>query len=434
MEGISDIPKLYTALSEWCACLVFILILEKRLTRRKAAVLLCALLVALSVLQYYIGIWPVVFWIPGMIAASLLMYGTIFVCCKVDFAEAGVMWAMAFLLAEFNAALEWQIYSFFLGKGKEQLWIREGCLVLFYGAVFGIAYGIERRYLQGYQRVRITLRELCSSMLIAIAVFLMSNISYVYQDTPFSASMSGGLFYVRTLVDFAGVVILLSMQDRWRELGLSRELDITNTILKRQYEQYQMSKENVELINRKYHDLKHQIGIIRAEQNSEKKEAYLQELEEDIRMYEAQNKTGNSVLDTIITGKNLYCVQHDINFTCVADGTLLDFMSTMDICTIFGNALDNAIEAQEKIGDAQKRIVKVAVYAQNSFLVIRVENYCEEELSESEMLPGTTKKDKEYHGFGLKSMKTTAERYGGTMTFHLENGWFTLRFLIPMPS
>lgn len=434
MEGILDIPKLYTALSEWCACLVFVLILEKRLTRLKTALILCALLASLSVLQHYIGIWPVAFWIPGMIGASLLMYAAIYACCKIDFAEAGVTWAMAFLLAEFNAALEWQIYSFFLGKGGEQLWLRTGCLVLFYGAVFTGAYWLEKRYLQGYQRSRITLRETVSSLLIAVAVFLMSNISYVYEDTPFSASMSGGLFYVRTLVDFAGVVILLSMQDRWRELGLSRELDITNTILQRQYEQYQLSKENAELINRKYHDLKHQIGIIRAEQSSEKKEAYLKELEEDIRMYEAQNKTGNSVLDTILTGKSLYCVQHGINLTCVADGRMLGFMSTMDICTIFGNALDNAIEAQEKIADLQKRIVKVAVYAQNSFLVIRVENYCEEQLRESEMLPGTTKRDKEYHGFGLKSMKITAERYGGTMTFHLKDGWFTLRFLIPLPS
>lgn len=433
MEGISDIPKIYTALSEWCACLVFILILEKRLSRCKTAAVLCALFAVLSVLQHYIGIWPVAFWIPGMIAAMLLMYGTIFSCCKVDPAEAGVIWAMAFLLAEFNAALEWQIYSFVQGKGYGQFWVREGCLIVFFGAVFLAAYWIEKRYLQGYQRLRITPRETGSSVLISVAVFLMSNISYVYEDTPFSASMSGGLFYVRTLVDFAGVVTLLSMQDRWRELGLSRELDITNTILQRQYEQYQMNKENVELINRKYHDLKHQIEIIRAEQSTEKKEAYLQELEEDIRMYEAQNKTGNSVLDTIITGKNLYCVQRYINFTCVADGTLLDFMSTMDICTIFGNALDNAIEAQEKIGDLQKRIIKTAVYAQNSFLVIRVENYCEDVLDESEMLPGTTKKDKEYHGFGLKSMKTTAERYGGTMTFHLENCWFTLRILIPLP-
>ncbi|WP_412363240.1 hypothetical protein [Faecalimonas umbilicata] len=42
----------------------------------------------------------------------------------------------------------------------------------------------------------------------AIAVFLISNISYVYPDTPFSSSLPGGLFYIRTLVDFSGLLIL----------------------------------------------------------------------------------------------------------------------------------------------------------------------------------------------------------------------------------
>lgn len=429
---ISDIPKLYTAWSEWCACLVFVLILKKRISGWKVGAVLAALFLGLSVLQCYIGIWPLAFWIPGMIFAMLLMYGSIWCCCRVNLAEAGFVWAMAFLLAEFTAAFEWQMYSYLYGKGITAFWIREGCLILFYGVLFFTAYWIEKRYLVMYQSVGVTLRETGSAALIAIAVFLMSNISYVYEDTPFSISGMGALFYVRALVDFAGVVILLSVQDRWRELRLKRELDITNTILQRQYEQYQMSKENVEMINRKYHDLKHQIGIIRSEQNADKKEKYLKELEDDIRMYEAQNKTGNSVLDTILTGKHIYCVQHEINFTCVADGTLLDFMNIMDICTIFGNALDNAIEAEERINDKEKRIIKAAVYSQNNFLVIRFENYCEEKMEVKDMFPSTTKKDREYHGFGLKSIRSTAESYGGSMTIHLENNWFHLRILIPL--
>ena len=96
---------------------------------------------------------------------------------------------------------------------------------------------------------------------------------------------------------------------------MKRQMDAVNSILHRQYEQYNLSKENIEMINRKYHDLKHQIGVIRTERDSEKREQYLAEKEEEIKTYEAQNKTGNQVLDTILTGKHLYCMQHDINFT-----------------------------------------------------------------------------------------------------------------------
>lgn len=212
---------------------------------------------------------------------------------------------------------------------------------------------------------------------------------------------------------------------------MKKEMDAVNSILHRQYEQYNLSKENIEMINRKYHDLKHQIGVIRAERDSEKREQYLAEMEEEIKTYEAQNKTGNQVLDTILAGKHLYCVQHDINFTCVADGHLLDGMNVMDICTIFGNALDNAIEYEERIEDKKKRLIRVAVYSQNQFTIIRVENYCEVQLTQGDNLPETTKKNKEYHGYGLKSIRTTTEKYGGSMTVRTEDDWFYLRVLIP---
>jgi hypothetical protein len=63
-----------------------------------------------------------------------------------------------------------------------------------------------------------------------------------------------------------------------------------------------------------------------------------------INMFETQNNTGNQVLDVILTGKSLQCVENKINFTFLADGKLLNFMNVMDICSIFGNALDNAKE------------------------------------------------------------------------------------------
>ena len=102
--------------------------------------------------------------------------------------------------------------------------------------------------------------------------------------------------------------------------------------------QYRQSRESIDVINRKYHDLKHQIAVLRAEQDPARRSAFLDQMEEEIQHYEAQNKTGNSVLDTVLTGKSLYCAKHQIKLTCVADGARLAFMDVMDICTLFGNA------------------------------------------------------------------------------------------------
>lgn len=429
--NVPDIPKIYTALAEWFSCCVFVLALEKRYKKCYTICVLLPFLPVFCVLQYYIGVWPVVVWIPSMVAAMILIYLCIFSCCKVNWKMAMVCFATAFMIAEFSASFEWQIYSYVMGRGHDERVIELIFLVLFYSILFALAYFLEYRYFSGEIRGDISLKEALSSVIMAIAVFLISNISYVYPDTPFSSSLPGGLFYIRTLVDFSGLLILFLQRDRWRELSMQKEMEAVNAILSRQYEQYNLSKENIEIINRKYHDLKHQIAVVRAERNSDKREQYLQEMENDIKMYEAQNKTGNKVLDTILTGKHLYCVQHEINFTCVADGMLLDFMNLMDICTIFGNALDNAIECVEKIGDKSKRLIRTAVYSQSKFLIIRFENYTELELTTKDSLPITTKKDRQYHGYGLKSIRSTVEKYGGSMTVNVKDNWFILRLLIP---
>lgn len=429
---MQDIPKLYTALAEWLACLVYILLLKKRFDRYRTASILAAALPLICILQYYIGVLPVTFWIPLMIVAMLFMYGLILLCCRVTCTGAAFCFSLAFITAEFVASLEWQLYSFFAAGGWNSWQVRLAFLALFYSCLFAVIYMIEKKYLSKEKRLTVSVRSAGGFLLSAIAVFLMSNVSYVYSNTPFSGTGGNEVFYIRTLVDFAGLILLIAQQDRLREIQLEKELAATNTILLRQYEQYQQSKESIELVNQKYHDLKHQIAVIRAEQDEEKRNTYLEEMESGIHMYEAQNKTGNSVLDTILTGKNMYCVQHNINFTCVADGSLIDFMDTMDICTIFGNALDNAIESVEKIEDAGKRIIKTAVFAQNGFLMIRFENYFESKINMKDSFPVTTKKNQEYHGFGLKSIKKITEKYGGTITIHAEDQWFTLRILIPM--
>ena len=74
----------------------------------------------------------------------------------------------------------------------------------------------------------------------------------------------------------------------------------------------------------------------------------------EIKQYEAQFKTGNRVLDTILSSESLKCQSKDIEITVVADGHALDFMNAMDISALFGNALDNAIEGAEKIQTKEK--------------------------------------------------------------------------------
>lgn len=125
------------------------------------------------------------------------------------------------------------------------------------------------------------------------------------------------------------------------------------------------------------------------------------------------------------------CESKQITLTSVVDGKLLDFMYTMDLCSIFGNALDNAIEYEQRLEDPAKRLIHLSVSAQKGFILIQVENYFEGQLQFQDNLPITTKMDKAMHGFGMKSMRHAAQKYGGTLTTSVSNNWFELKILIP---
>ena len=109
-------------------------------------------------------------------------------------------------------------------------------------------------------------------------------------------------------------------------------------------------------------------------------------------------------------------------------------MDVMDICSIFGNALDNAIESVEKLEDVNRRLIRVAVFAQDNFLMIRVENYFETPVKLKNGEFATTKANKLYHGYGIKSIRYTADKYGGSVSITTEDRWFHLRVLIPIDN
>ena len=195
-----------------------------------------------------------------------------------------------------------------------------------------------------------------------------------------------------------------------------------------------MTRENIALMNQKCHDMKHQIQAIRAA-SQEKREEYLSELEETIYIYEAIVKTGNEVLDTILTDKSLYCKDRQIKVSCVVDGSQMEFINDIDLYALLGNALDNAIEAVEKFYMIEKRQIDVMIYRQQNFLVINIINPVKiDPVYDGEgELPVTIKKDKNYHGFGLRSMKYILGKYDGHLNVTVEDGCFDLKMLIPIP-
>lgn len=430
---LPDIPRFYTALAEWLSCLLCMRELVRRYSGWKFWGIAGTVFLIQSVFLVLTGGLEGPVWLMCMAAAVFLMFCFLRISCGSSSLDVGYVCVKAFVLAEFMASLEWQLHCFFYyGMGYESSWTGLLLLLAVYGGTCLVTRGISSRYISGTEQMDTTGRELLFAAVIGISVFLMSNIGFVYSQTPFSGKYASDIFNVRTLIDLGGLAILVAYHIQRLHLRAQHDLESMEMILHNQYTQYQQSQETLDLINYKYHDLKHHIIALRAEENKEKRNAYLDQMEDEIRNYEAQNKTGNQVLDTLLTAKSLYCMREKIALTYVVDGARLDFMDVMDICSIFGNALDNAIECEKKIPETEKRMIHVSMFVQQTFLIIRFENYCEGELNFEQNLPVTTKKQAEFHGYGLKSLRHTVHKYGGEVDIDVEDQWFRLKILIPM--
>jgi hypothetical protein len=437
LSTIFMLPRIHTAIAEWAFIMLYILLRRKRFSTWATAGIsvgfLGLLLMANIIGEHQFGF----LWLVFMALCMVLMAALLFTTCKLSLPETLYYWSRAFLAAEFSASLEWQITYYVLHTIQAEEYhlavlTSYAILAVVYGAVFLVMLLIERKMRVVRNKIRFTWRETISAMAIALAAFSLGNFNFAFRDNAFTSSLGAGVLYVRTLVDLGGIIMLFAHHAQRQEINLAYELEATNNLMHKQYEQYRQYYENDEALQHMYHDLKHQIAFIRGEKDSKKREALLSEMDEVIRRHEAATDTGHTVLDTILTSKNLVCMQKHITMTCFADAKHLDFMDVMDVCAIFGNALDNAIEYEEKVADEGNRLIKVSVYPQDPFLMIRIENYCEDKVLINGDVPRTNKEDKRMHGYGVKSIRRVAQKYGGHVKLSSENDWFSIMILIPL--
>ncbi len=433
ITNLPDIPRIITALAEWLACLMCILSARRRINGWRFAAVSAGALAVQSIFMVLTDAFEGIIWNLCMLCAVLLMFCYIRICTDMDRNTAICCCGTAFIASEFAASFEWQLWCYAHDiLGLRMMFWSVIVLLLVYVAVFFVVWQLGRNVSAADEDFTVSGKETVMTVVAVLLIFAVSNLGFLPVAVPFAGRDSMEIFNMRTLVDLGGMAILYAYQAQWKSSHIQHELDTIHTILDSQYEQYKQAQRTVDLINYRYHDLKNHIIALRADSNASQRHEYLDKLEHEIRDYEALNKTGNQVLDTLLTSKNLRCMQHKINMTCVIDGKLFDSMDVMDICSIFGNALDNAIECEVKIKDYDKRMIHVDAFSEKRFLIIRVENYYEGEIHFEKGLPVTSKKEKSIHGYGLKSLRYTVHKYKGEVQIDTKDNWFSLRVLIPM--
>ena len=214
-----------------------------------------------------------------------------------------------------------------------------------------------------------------------------------------------------------------------RQLATEREVE--RRMAAEREHQYQLSRKNIDAINVKCHDIKHQIRSL-ADGGRVTDGRALEDLAAEIAIYDSTVKTGNPALDVILTEKGLVCSGEKITLAVIADGRALECLEPQEIYSLFGNALDNAIEAVRGIGEPERRLVSLNVRRSGTMCVINVENSCDVAPAFRDGLPVTTKADAGSHGFGTRSMRGIVERHDGVLTFGCEDGIFHVDALLPV--
>ena len=429
---VLNTPGYYYAIAYALSVFVITCTNERKIGRWKLAVVSCA---QFALLLFFMTVTDGVrqeLFVPSMLLIVLLLLGYIYICNDFSLREAGFYFVKAFINGEFAASLCWQIYYYLRYvrgiQGELLKWVE---LILVYAVIFTILALMELNLKKDLEELHITRRELLVVIIIAASVFAMSNLSYLDQNGLFSGTFVMDIFIIRTLVDLSGIAVLYAYHVQVKEIQIRFEKDTLHNIMEMQYKNYQLSKENIDMVNQKYHDLKHQINLLKTQAYVGKSTSYLEKMEREISVYETQNKTGNQILDAVLTNKAMICQNKEIELKFIVDGGALSFMEDMDVSALFGNMLDNAIESAEKQQEKQKRLIWLYVTKEKQFVRIRTENYCDEKIRFKNGMPVTTKKDRRLHGYGMKSIKSTVEKYHGSVVAAQENNWFELKILLP---
>lgn len=219
----------------------------------------------------------------------------------------------------------------------------------------------------------------------------------------------------------------------FHDSSLNREKEILEQLLFREQKQHKLLQETIDIINIKSHDLKHHIGMLRSNlgEGSKGADEFVREVENAIRDYDCIVQTGNESLDLIISEEKLLCEKYGVPFDVMADGAALDFIQPVDLYSLIGNALRNAVESSLKEPMDQRGIL-LDIHTSGVYVCVKVVNYCSQPLTFVNGHPVTSKKDNRFHGFGLKSMEYVVNKYGGNMVIDYRDSTFVVKMIFPL--
>lgn len=264
------------------------------------------------------------------------------------------------------------------------------------------------------------------------AAILMILIEIVYLMLPGTDQSSEVLIVIFVTLSILCVGLFLYIYaEKFGDAERRQEEEkLKNIMLKQQYAYYQDKTNEEKRIRNLYHDMKNHLLVLQSQTNhGEESKTSILNLQKQMEEYENFYHTGNNFLDVIIRDKAKVARELSIDFNAAVYFEEGDFIDLLDISTIFGNALDNALEASMKV-PADKRFITIKAKRIQNMIVISIENSCISYIGTDYK---TTKQDSFLHGFGIENIRKAVEKYGGECDIKQQDAVFALKIIIPIP-
>lgn len=281
-----------------------------------------------------------------------------------------------------------------------------------------------------YVRWKVSIDRLSFRRVIYLLILPLASIAVLYQMLNFS-DMEKRFSVLMCLIGVAGLFVgnIYSFTFFEKEETLEKQR-LKQLFLEQQIEGQRNYYKNLEAsgeeVRKMRHDLKNTFAALSGYLNKGDIKTARQFVEEKTEnLGKLTHSTRHPALDAVMNAKRTKAFENHIQFEAKIALPQDLFMDEMDLCIILGNALDNALEACEKMPRGQGQII-MDLRKSGEMLFIEIKNtFKEEPVSGSEGLV-TTKKDKKNHGFGLKTMLQLTKKHDGLISYETEEGWFCL--------
>lgn len=303
----------------------------------------------------------------------------------------------------------------------DYMWLQVIMMFVVYAAVYTACYFLFVRKLYTGECVNIDNRFIIFiGGVVVLSCFIIHGFALSVSDLAAKTAFRVSIIITGILDLLFSFGVLAGEQNR-------QEREMLERLLLEKKQQYETASENIEVLNTYCHDLRHFAHATLGKEST----GLVADLEKSIATYDGFYRTGNKALDVALTEKNIVCVKDNIKLNAMCDGEKLDFMPAYEIYALFGNILDNAIEAVRELPD-DMRVIKLKISARDEIVSIRQQNFTDKPLSLLHGLPQTTKDDKTLHGYGVKSINRIVRNHDGKCIFRHDDNVFILDILLPL--